>query len=173
MNRSTTRFGWWAIVWTSSGQLWTRLGIRAWLTPSASRWRCCRTSRPGSCTNSRNIRELFKDTATPGKIFETCTIALIITDCYFKIRRVTQVLKFISYTRPVYFVGSKALVSFFIRDHFRVCDYNQIFVIVIPQLIHLSVNLIIIVLTSQINKRHNYFLPLMLKIIFETYIDRP
>ena len=153
MNRSTTRFAWWAIVWTSSGQLWTRLGIRAWLTPSASRWRCCRTSRPGSCTNSRNIRELFKDTATPGKTFEACTIALMITDCYFKIRRVKQVLKFISYTRPVYFVGLKALVSFFIWYHFGVCDYNQIFFIVIPQLIHLSVNLIIIVLTSQINKR--------------------
>jgi hypothetical protein len=97
---------------------------------------------------------------------------LMITDCFFKIRRVTQVLKFISYTRPVYFVGLKALVSFFIWDHFRVCDYNQIFVIVIPQLIHLSVNLIIIVLTSQINKRHNYFLPLTLKIIFETYTYR-
>ncbi len=146
MNRSTTRFAWWAIVWTSSGQLWTRLGIRAWLTPSASRWKCCRTSRPGSCTNSRNIRELFKDTATPGKTFEAC-IALIII-----VTIVTQVLKFISYTRLVYFVELKGLVSFFIWDHFRVCDYNQIFVIVIPQLIHLSVNLIIMVLTSQINK---------------------
>jgi hypothetical protein len=97
---------------------------------------------------------------------------LIITDCFFKIRRVTQVLKFISYTRPIYFVGLKAFVSFFIWDHFRICDYNLIFVIVILQLIHLSVNLIKKVLTSQINKRHNYFLPLTLKIIFETYIYR-
>jgi hypothetical protein len=35
---------------------------------------------------------------------------------------VTQVLKFISYTRLVYFVELKGLVSFFIWDHFRVCE---------------------------------------------------